>query len=694
MTDADEVLAGLDPDQRLAALALDGPVVVLAGAGSGKTRAITHRIAYGVLSGQHDPRRSVAVTFTTKAAGEMSRRLRALGVPEVRVRTFHAAALRQLRYYWPTYIGGDFPELTASKLALVGGAASRRGFPTDPTAVRDLAAEIEWAKVSQLHPSDYAVAAMKVGRDMPSGLAPAQVAEVFAGYEQAKDAAGRLDFEDVLLFMVALLEREPGVGAHLRPGLRHLTVDEYQDVSPLQQRLLELWLGDNRNLCVVGDAAQTIYTFAGADPGFLTGFAARYPDACVVRLERTYRCSPEISATANKVLALTGGAGVRLVSQREPGPAVRIVGYADEEAEALGVVRRISALIADGVPPAEIAVLVRMNAMTERVEAALAEAGIGYQVAGGTRYFSRKEVRDAMTLFRGAAKATDSGGDLVTAVSGIVGGMGWAQAPPAGTGAQRERWEALSAMVEAAREFQRIHPGAGLADFVAELMDRAAQQDVPVAAGVTLASLHAAKGMEWQAVFLVGLNEGVLPHGAANSDAEIAEEKRLLYVGVTRAARQLELSYAEARASSGRRRKRSRFLDAIEAATPGSRAKPKVPSKGQSRTRTAKLAACRVCGVGLSTGAERTLGRCRTCPGDADVELLDNLRAWRTTTAEALSAERGTRMPAYVVATDATLQAIAEQHPKTLAELAEIPGIGPRKIADYGPSLLELLVAE
>ncbi len=684
MTSAEQVLQGLDPEQRRAAESLVGPVVILAGAGSGKTRAITHRIAYGVLSGAHDPARSVAVTFTTKAAGEMSRRLRRLGVADVRVRTFHAAALRQLRYYWPTYVGGQLPELTASKSSLVAGAASRRGLPADPTSVRDLAAEIEWAKVSQLHPSDYPAAAVAAGRALPTGVDAAAMAAVYAGYETAKDAAGRLDFEDVLLFMVALLEREPGVGAHLRPGLRHITVDEYQDVSPLQQRLLELWLGDNRNLCVVGDPSQTIYTFAGADPKHLTGFASRYPDASVVRLERTYRCSPQIADTANLILAGTGGSGVRLASQQPDGAPVKVVPYRHELAEAAGVAQRISKLLADGVLSSEIAVLVRMNSMTEPVEAALAEAGIGYQVTGGTRFFSRREVRDAMTLLRGAAKAQGTDFDLVSAVGGILGGMGWTESPPAGTGAQREKWETLSAIHQAAAEYSLAHPGGGLADFVSDLADRAAQQDAPSAAGVTIASLHAAKGMEWQAVFLIGLNEGVLPHAAAQTDAEVTEERRLFYVGITRASRVLEISYPEARSGGNRKRRPSRFLDEL---TPGS---PRRPAQNRPKPK-AKNARCRVCGSGLATAAERTLSRCRNCPGDVDVAVLAALQEWRTSTAESLTAERGSRMPAYIVATDATLLAIAEQRPGTLQALAEIPGIGPRKIDDYGTQILAVI---
>lgn len=706
---AGDVLAGLDEQQRQAAEALDGPVAIIAGAGSGKTRVITHRIAYGVLTGAHDPTRSVAVTFTTKAAGEMTRRLRMLGVPQVRVRTFHAAALRQLRHYYPRVLNRDLPEVTPVKAPLVGGAARAMRVPGHTAAVRDFAAEIEWAKVNSITAAGYAAAAQEHRRTPPADLTPTAMGELYAEYERRKTDAGRIDFEDVLLLMVALLDSQPQVARHVRAGLAHLTVDEYQDASPLQQRLLDGWLGNNDNLCVVGDPAQTIYTFAGADATLLTGFARRYPQATVIRLPRTYRCTPEIVSVANRVLA-PAREGVTLVADRPSGLAVRVRDYADPDAEAAGVTARIKTLIDAGTPAHEIAVLVRMNAMTAPFEQALTEAGIGYAVSGGTGFFHRAEVRQAVAVIRAAAlspaAATEYPADvsddpderaLPTEVAALLSGLGWTPTPPLGAGAARDRWESWSALHGAAEKLAREHPAAGLADFAQELAERAERADAPDSAGVTLASLHAAKGAEWDAVFLVGMVEGVLPHGSAQTDEEVAEERRLAYVGITRARDVLELSYPRTRSggnSGSRPRTPSRFLDPLlDRSTTRSAPRAGAQPKSAASRRRAAPAVCRVCGAALVTGAERALTRCQTCPGEADVALVERLREWRSATAAELGRAKGSRMPAYIVATDATLQAIAERQPANIDELAEIPGIGPRKVEAYGEQILAVLAA-
>lgn len=693
VVDAEQLLEGLDDDQRTAAMALNGPVAIIAGAGSGKTRVITHRIAYGVATGVHDPARSVAVTFTTKAAGEMTRRLAELGVPDVRVRTFHAAALRQLRFYWPRVQKSELPEVAAVKAPMVGAAASVLGLPTSSAAVRDYAAEIEWAKVHCLTPPRYAQAAQEAARVLPADLTAERMAELFSIYETRKDAAGRMDFEDVLLLMVALLEQEPRVSSHLRPGLRHVTVDEYQDVSPLQQRLLDGWLGENTNLCVVGDPSQTIYTFAGADSGYLTGFSRRYPEATVVRLPRTYRCSPQVAATANKVLA-EAGAPLQLVSQRPAGPAVVVRDYPDSAAEAQGVTTRIKALIAEGMSASDIAVLVRINAMTEPFEDALSRSEVPYHVSGSSGFFARPEVRKAIALIRGAAVGThDEGGptDVAEAVTALLVGMGWSTSPPPGTGSLRTQWESLAALQANAQDWAARTPQGTLREFAAELAARAERQDVPGGAGVTVASLHSAKGAEWRAVFLVGVNEGVLPHSSAKTPTDVEEERRLFYVGITRAAEVLEVSYPRASgAGQNRPRRPSRFLQPLNPALFETDAAPARPRSARRSGR--KVANCRVCGKALVTGPEKSLGRCRTCAGDIDEELYAQLQQWRRETVAEMSKDRDGALPAYLVATDATLQAIAEQRPTSLAGLAEIPGIGPRKIDDYGEALLGIVL--
>jgi DNA helicase-2/ATP-dependent DNA helicase PcrA len=319
---ADAVLEGLDPEQREVATALTGPVCVLAGAGSGKTRAITHRVAYGVHAGVYSPRHVLAVTFTARAAAEMRSRLRDLGVAGVQARTFHAAALRQLQYFWPRAVGGAAPQILEHKARLVAEAGSRLRLPVDRAAVRDLSAEVEWAKVSLLTPDTYAAAAARAGRGTPAGLDLATVSRVLQSYEDVKTDRGVVDFEDVLLLTAAILEERGDVAEAVRAQYRHFVVDEYQDVSALQQRLLDLWLGDRDEVCVVGDASQTIYSFAGATPQHLLGFPRRFPHAAVVRLVRDYRSTPEVVALANGLLDRAPAGAVRarveLVAQRPP----------------------------------------------------------------------------------------------------------------------------------------------------------------------------------------------------------------------------------------------------------------------------------------------------------------------------------------------------------------------------------------
>lgn len=361
-----DVLAALDPEQREVAAALTGPVCVIAGAGTGKTRAITHRIAHGVHSGAYDPRRVLAVTFTTRAAGELRGRLRGLGVDGVQARTFHSAALRQARYFWPQVTGAELPEITGSKLPLVGSAASRCRVSTDRTVLRDLASEIEWAKVSNVRAETYAEAA-GAGRREVAGVDAATVARVYAAYEDLKTDRGLFDMEDILLAAVGLLDGHPGVADAIRAQYHQFVVDEYQDVSPVQQKLLELWLGERDDICVVGDPAQTIYSFAGAQPHYLVEFPKRHAGASVVRLFRDYRSTPQVVSVANAVLKRSrdAGQGVVLEAQQPAGPEARFAEHSDELAEAQWVAAEIGRLLAGGTPAREIAVLFRVNAQSE-----------------------------------------------------------------------------------------------------------------------------------------------------------------------------------------------------------------------------------------------------------------------------------------------------------------------------------------
>ncbi|MGY0230544.1 ATP-dependent DNA helicase UvrD2 [Longispora urticae] len=685
----DDVLAGLDDEQRAAVTAPAGPLCILAGAGTGKTRAITHRIAHRVRSGQVQPQQVLAVTFTARAAAELRARLGLLGAGGVSARTFHAAALRQLRYFAPRiFHGRAMPELVDSKARLITLAAAKTGHRGERTLARDLAGEIEWAKSSLVEPGDYPEVATRAGRELP--LAADQVAAVFAEYERAKRAAGMIDFEDVLRSAVWAMEEHQDVAEQIRSQYRHFVVDEYQDVNPVQQKLLETWLAGRDDLTVVGDASQTIYSFTGATSGYLVDFPRTHKDATVVRLFRDYRSTPQVVALANTVISQARGAEARLrlelVGQRPAGPEPEVRDFSDEPAEAAAVAARCAALIDAGTPPSEIAVLYRINAQSEVYEGALADAAVPYVLQGSERFFERGEIRQAMVALRVATRTADPSAPLVPTVAEALDAVGWrSENPPAG-GAAREKWEALAALVGLAEEFAASRAGdTSLSAFTEELDRRAAAQHAPTVEGVTLASLHSAKGLEWDAVFLVGLADGTLPTVYAKTPEALEEERRLLYVGITRAREWLWLSWAAARAAGGRQSRRpSRFLPT---GTP--RAGTQTPAAPRRRDRAAvRSVSCRVCGVTLMDAMERKLGRCATCPSEMDEELLERLQDWRAQVA------RAAKVPAYVVFTDATLTAIAEQLPSGEPQLVSIAGIGPRKLNLYGEAVLALVAGK
>ncbi len=695
------VLEGLDPEQTAAVLAPRGPVCVLAGAGTGKTRTITHRIAHLVGNGHVASSQVLAVTFTSRAAGEMRSRLRALGVGDatggaVQARTFHAAALRQLQYFWPRVVG-DVPwQLLDRKFAVVGRAANQTGVSTSTESIRDLASEIEWAKASLIVPENYAEQASRLHRDTP--VAPEQVAAVYSAYEQIKAGEAALDFDDLLLHTAAALEESSAAAEEFRDRYRCFIVDEYQDVTPLQQRLLDAWLGGRDDLTVVGDANQTIYSFTGASPRFLLDFSRRYPDAALVRLERDYRSTPQVVELANQVIGAAKGriAGTRLklIGQRPPGPAPTFAEFDDEPAEAAAAAAQIRKLIDDGVSAAEIAVLYRINAQSEAYEQALSEAGIPYQVRGGEGFFQRPEIRQAIVALRQTAErddlpdGADRGDQLVTLVRAALAPVGLTATEPQGAQA-RERWSTLNSLVQLTEDLLVDEPELSLAGLLAELRRRADSRHPPVVEGVTLASLHAAKGLEWDAVFLVGLTEGTLPishalgsGGGPDDEAAIEEERRLLYVGVTRARVHLALSWARARNAGGRKtRRRSRFMHGL---VPEDSPASKIAAPKRERRRPR----CRVCGKPLLGTLPMKLGRCEACPSDMDEALFERLRGWRVEKARALE------VPAYIVFTDATLTAIAERRPEDAKALTTIPGIGAAKLERFGADVLALVRGE
>ncbi|CAM3251983.1 MULTISPECIES: ATP-dependent DNA helicase UvrD2 [Actinomycetes] len=681
----------LDPEQQAAVLAPRGPVCVLAGAGTGKTRTITRRIAHLVGDGHVRGSQVLAVTFTARAAGEMRTRLRSLGIAgsgnAVQALTFHAAAMRQLRYFWPQAIGDNQWELLDNKFPVVSRAARSAGAPTTTDSLRDLISEIEWAKGSLIGPDQYAVEVSKSRREAP--MPAEQVALVYERYEQLKVSPSGdqlLDFDDLLLMTRAILDDHPVVAEEFRDRYRCFVVDEYQDVTPAQQALLNAWLGERDDLTVVGDANQTIYSFTGATPSYLLDFSRRFPEAMVVRLERDYRSTPQVVGLANRVIGAARGriAGTRLqlIGQRPPGPAPDFAEYDDEPAEAAAVAKAIKRLMAQGVPGSEIAILYRINAQSEAHEQALTAAGIPYQVRGGEAFFARSEIRQAMRAVQQTAGRDDlpAEADVVTLLRAILVPLGLSDDPPAGAQA-RERWESLRALLNLTEEMVHENEHLTLTELSRELAARAEARHPPTVQGVTLSSLHAAKGLEWDAVFLVGMVDGSVPISQAINagDVAIEEERRLLYVGITRAREHLQLSWALARNEGGRRsRRRSRFLaDLVPDDSPASRiAEPKRKRSGPR---------CRVCGKALLGKTASLLGRCESCPSDLDEGLLVALKEWRSGRA------KEQKVPAYVVFSDNTLIAIAEQQPGDVPALVAIPGIGAKKLDQYGEDLLALV---
>ena len=536
---AEEILAALDDDQREVALATRGPVCVIAGAGTGKTRAITHRIAYAAAIGTMDPSKVLALTFTARAAGEMRTRLRSLGVPTVAARTVHSAALKQLIYFWPTVFGGRTPDLMSSKTPFLTEAVNRADLTgeirtTSRETMRDIATEIEWAKVSQVAPIDYLDQVN--ARSMKPRVKAEHIAAIYVAYESLKKQELAIDFEDVLLLTSAMLEEERTVRERVQDQYRYFTVDEYQDISPIQQRLINAWLGSRKDICVVGDPAQTIYSFAGATPVFLNTFTQRFPEAEVIRLSTGYRSTPEITFAANALLR-NSSMGQELTASNDHGLHPSVDGYKDESAEIAGILTQITTLLSEGTAPQEIAILARTNSQLKGVERAMNSKGLPYQVRSTERFFERQDVRDFLKQVRQASVLPTEGATWIDELRTI--------AQPYLTG---ESIDGIAALLHLGRELDSddgFTPKT-LRGFLREVEDRVTQNNPPTMPVVTLATLHAAKGLEWERVFLMGASEGILPletGSTGNSDAVVAEERRLFYVGMTRAKVDLHISY-------------------------------------------------------------------------------------------------------------------------------------------------------
>jgi len=641
-TDGPErLLRGLNEAQREAAEQTSGPLVILAGAGTGKTRVISHRAAYAVQTGVVAADRVLLVTFTEKAATEMVGRMAALGQPRVMARTFHAHALRQLRYFWPGQNAGrEPPQIVESKLPLIGPLAARLPGGYRWTTVRDLADAIEWAKVRRIPPEQW----VDEGGDrapIPADL----FARLYRDYEHQKERTGRIDFEDMLALTVELLESVADAANLVQRQKTWISVDEYQDTNPLQERLLELWTGESADLAVVGDPDQTIYTFTGATPDFLLRFAETHPGARTVALTENYRSTPQVLELANRLTR--GGPRDPLRPTRTAGPVPTITRLPSEDAELAAVVAGIRQLLAQGVPPAEMAVLVRINAQLPPVENALARAGIEFTVRG-QRFYERQEIRQARQLLA-RARMGSKGAALTEEVATLfVERLGFDPAADGGGAEARERTASLQLVLDILADLAQADDATGLADLLAELDRRDSAESATKGTGVNLLTYHRAKGLEWDAVFLPSLEEGVLPIRQAKTEAAVAEERRLLYVGITRARTHLCLSWT---------RKPSRFL-------------AELGPRGSARAATTARPA--------APGAVPS----------SDGPTLERLQLWRR--------ERARRdgLPAYVIAHDATLRAIADAQPQSIEQLERIKGMGPVKLAQYGADILAIVTQE
>ena len=549
----EQILTGLDPEQLAVVTAIRGPVCVIAGAGTGKTRVITNRIAYAINAGVTDPTKVLALTFTARAAGEMRARLRTLGVPNVAARTFHSAALKQLLYFWPYSFGGQFPTLLTTKSGFISQAIERAeiAIPAQAASLREIASEIEWAKVLEISPDNYQAEAIAAKRSirLPNSKSATEnleiVAKVYEAYESLKKQERTLDFEDILLLTVGMLEEDRGVRERVRDQYRFFTVDEYQDVSPLQQRLLNIWLGNREEICVVGDAAQTIYSFAGATSNFLLTFKNRFPNAQTYRLSRGYRSTPEIINTANQILRsanLISDHGNELSSANSHGDKPLINGFNTSSEEIAFVVNSVVANIKAGADSSDIAILARTNAQLDQIKSALNNSKVASQIRSGERFFDRVDVRDAMRVIRSASVLPPEGGDWYEDLVSVLRPFGDADYVSAFLRLAREMQEG-SIEVDSAdlSSSGNLKIKSSMRTFLRELEDRAEQNNPPTLPGVTLSTLHSAKGLEWNHLYLIGLSDGLLPMSNNN---DLNEERRLFYVGVTRAKQSIQITYA------------------------------------------------------------------------------------------------------------------------------------------------------
>ncbi len=648
------LLKSLNEAQRSAVTSDATTLRILAGAGSGKTRVLTHRIAHRAITGDADPARVLAVTFTRKAASELRDRLARLGLREgVQAGTFHAVAWAQLRQRWEER-GVRPPDLLDRKVGFVARLCPGR----DRTLPLDMVSEIEWASARLVDPEAYPTAAARAHRRPPIDLDA--VAGIYQSYVDAKKKKRMVDFDDLLRLAARDLEADPVHAAARRWRFRHIYVDEFQDVNPLQHRLLDSWLGPESSLCVVGDPNQAIYAWNGADASYLVDFERFHPGSETVALADNYRSTPEILAAANGVLAAGPSRLMRLRPNRAEGPRPTIRSWDDETTEARGIVRACRDKHRPGDPWRHQAVLVRTNAQAAVLAETFGAAGIPHRVRGAGALLDQPEVKEAMNTLRSAPSVDDFVADLERTVA--------TGADDDGTNLTEERLANLAELVRLGREFLALEPTGTPAGFTAWLRSTLRDTDISSDA-VEIVTFHAAKGLEWPIVHIAGLEKGYVPiHHAEDDPESVEEERRLLYVALTRARDELLCNHAARRAFGSRslRRSPSPWLDDMRRGLgEAPRREPGRPSRRNKATKAAL--------------------RERAVPRDEDRPLFESLRAWRKSQASAAG------VPAFVVFNDETLRAVAAKRPSSNAELLDLPGIGAVKVERFGPDLLRLV---
>ncbi len=681
----EHLLRSLNADQRDAVTSEHSPLRIIAGAGSGKTRVLTQRIAYLAETGAADPARVLAVTFTRKAAAELRERLGKLGLRQgIQAGTFHAIAYAQLRQRWEER-GIRPPELLDRKVGFI----ARLCPPGPRTLPLDVTTEIEWASARLIEPEQYVRAAQQAGREPPIALEA--MADLLVRYQDTKKRRRVVDFDDLLRLAVRDLEADPVYASARRWRFRHLYVDEFQDVNPLQHRLLTTWSGSESTLCVVGDPNQAIYSWNGADARYLVDFDQYFPGGGSVTLRDNYRSTPEILTTANAVLAAGHSQMLALRANRSPGRRPTIREFDDEASEATGVVRACRDHRRPGDPWHSQAVLVRTNAQAAALSEAFVAAGIPHKVKGAGSLLEQPEVKEALSRLRSAISvrgflvdcdrliepAADPGYPATHPGTNVGESTDTHSGQTVTDHLNEDRRANVAEVVRMGHEFLSLDPTGSPSDFSSWMYSTLRETDRRGDA-VEVVTFHAAKGLEWPIVHIAGLEKGFVPIHHAKEDPEaVEEERRLLYVALTRARDELHCSYAKARTFGSRtaRRTPSPWLEEIRNGL-GPRPRPVSRDEVAANTASARSALKRSRRKDATNELE-----------EVDIPLFEALRSWRR--AQASKAD----VPAYVVFSDATLRAVATERPSAASELLELPGIGAVKAERFGDDLLRIVAA-